>query len=60
MYTIENEIDAIHLDYYEKIKHMSSKELFAYIEKEVAQINDKDEFKSIVSIDEQIVIRKKK
>jgi hypothetical protein len=38
--TIEDVIDAIHLDNYEKIKHMSGKEMFAYIEKEVAPINE--------------------
>jgi hypothetical protein len=52
--TIEDEIDAIRLDLYERTKHMSTEELLAFIKKETAPIHKQFGTRSISGIDEEI------
>jgi hypothetical protein len=52
--TIEDEIDAIRLNLYERTKNMSPKELIAFIKMETEPIHKKFGTRSISSIDEEI------
>jgi hypothetical protein len=52
--TIEDEIDAIRIALYEETKHMTVKELNAYIKKETAPINEKYGFKPISRVMERV------